>query len=77
MQQKDETPYSKPQINWLLDAAERGFLDEQYELAMCYFEGNGLEKDYAKAVEWFRKAAEQGNKDAKEHLEEMSRRGEI
>lgn len=59
MRQNDETPCSEPQIRWLLDAAERGYLDEQYELAMCYLEGNGLEKDYARAVEWFRKAAEQ------------------
>ena len=51
MRQNDEKPCSEPQIRWLLDAAERGYLNEQYELAMCYLEGNGLEKDYAKAVE--------------------------
>ena len=32
---------------------------------------NGKQKDYVKAVEWFRKAAEQGDADAKARLEEL------
>ena len=27
----------------------------------CYYNGNGVKKDYAKAVEWYRKAAEKGD----------------
>ena len=33
----------------------------QEKLGNCYYNGNGVEKDYAKAVEWYTKAAEQGN----------------
>ena len=33
-----------------------------------YFGKNGKQKDYVKAVEWFRKAAEQGNDDAQFNL---------
>ncbi len=33
---------------------------EQFKLAQRYFKGEGLSKDYAQAVKWLRKAAEQG-----------------
>ena len=33
-----------------------------------YYGENGKQKDYVKAVEWFRKAAEQGNNDAQVYL---------
>ena len=36
-----------------------------------YYGENGKQKDYVKAVEWFRKAAEQGDADAKARLEEL------
>ena len=33
---------------------------EQYQLGMCYLEGNGVGCDYGKAVEWLEKAAQGG-----------------
>jgi hypothetical protein len=42
-------------------AAERGHIDSQAFLAECYFEGNGVPQDYGKAVEWYQKAAAEGN----------------
>jgi TPR repeat protein len=33
----------------------------QYNLGVCYYNGEGVEKDYAEAVKWFRKSAEQGH----------------
>lgn len=33
-----------------------------------YYYGNGVEQDYIKAAEWFRKAAEQGDTEAQEYL---------
>ena len=29
-------------------------------LGGCYYDGEGVEQDYAEAVKWYRKAAEQG-----------------
>lgn len=37
-------------------------------IANTYFIGNGVEQDYVKAVEWYTKAAEQGNADAQNML---------
>ena len=34
--------------------------EAQYKLGVCYFDGFAYPKDYAEAVEWWRKAAEQG-----------------
>jgi TPR repeat protein len=41
--------------------AERGNARAQYNLGLCYKNGEGVEKDYVEAVKWFRKAAEQGH----------------
>ncbi len=46
----------------VLKAAEQGESTAQYYLAVCYYKGDGITQDYAQAVEWFLKAAEQGNK---------------
>ena len=44
----------------LIKLAEQGNADAQYELFVRYFYGEGLPKDYAKALMWIQKAAEQG-----------------
>ena len=36
----------------------------QYELGLRFYEGDGIPQDYQKAMQWFRKAAAQGNFDA-------------
>jgi TPR repeat protein len=36
-----------------------------------YEEGQGVAQDYAEAVKWFRKSAEQGNEEAKKFLERL------
>jgi len=51
--------------------AQQGHAGSQYNLGDCYERGIGTEKDFAKAVEWYRKAAEQGYEDAKESLVEF------
>ena len=50
-------------------AAEQGVAKAQYNLALCYAKGNGVAKDKAEAVKWFRKAAEQGHEKASEALD--------
>lgn len=49
-------------------AAVQGDAAAQTRLALCYFEGKGVSKDYKEAIKWFRKAAELGNADAAHHL---------
>ena len=44
---------------WYEKAAEQGYLDAQYNLAIMYDNGFGVSKDRGKAVKWYRKAAEQ------------------
>ena len=40
----------------------------QYNLGLCYEEGEGVNKDLNKAIMWYSKAAQQGYKDAKKAL---------
>ena len=42
-------------------AAEQSNPVAQLLLGNCYFEGEGVEKNYTEAVKWWTKAAEQGN----------------
>jgi hypothetical protein len=42
-------------------SAEQGLASSQAMLGMLYAQGNGVPKDFAKAVEWFQKAANQGD----------------
>jgi TPR repeat protein len=41
--------------------AETGDAQAQGDLGHCYYDGEGVIKDVAEAVKWYRKAAEQGN----------------
>jgi TPR repeat protein len=55
-------------------SAERGhdgapfYDDAQFQLGVCYENGEGVPKDDAEAVKWFRKAAEQGDASAQSSL---------
>ena len=40
----------------------------QYNLRLCYEEGEGVDKDLNKAITWYSKAAQQGYEDAKKAL---------
>ena len=42
-------------------AAEQGYVDAQYNLGVCYYNGEGAKQDYNEAFRWFKAAAEQGN----------------
>lgn len=55
-------------INALKKSAEQGDAKAQYNLGVCYYNGNGVEKDYQEAVKWYRKAAEQGIAEAQCNL---------
>lgn len=51
--------------------AEQGDARAQQALAWMYYEGQGRQKDYEKAVFWYRKAADQGNVTAQINLAQM------
>jgi TPR repeat protein len=44
-----------------IKAAEQGDGESQFKLALCY--QNGIPQDYAKAIEWFKKALEARTKE--------------
>lgn len=48
--------------------AEQGDPKAQNVMGTYYESGNGIEKDYGKAIYWYRKSAEQGNSNAQYHL---------
>lgn len=53
---------SKEAFKWWLQAAQQDLAVAQYDVAVTYDTGIGIEgeADHAQAVEWYRKAAEQG-----------------
>lgn len=51
-------------VYWFKKAAEKGDMDAQYALGICYKDGLGVQQDNTQTIYWFRKAAEQGNADA-------------
>ena len=49
------------QLAELKNAAEEGFARAQFNLALCYHHGGGVEKDFDEALKWYTKSADQGN----------------
>jgi hypothetical protein len=48
--------------------AEKGDARAQLDLGTIYYNGEGVPKDFAEALKWYRKAAEQGNARAQHNL---------
>lgn len=48
----------------LLEAAESGDAESQFQLGMLYYKGSIIPQDYEEATKWFGLAAEQGNVEA-------------
>ena len=55
-------------IYWWQKAADAGNSAAQKNLAICYFNGYGVEKDVEKAIYWWQKAADAGNSAAQKNL---------
>lgn len=47
-----------------------------YAIGYMYYNGEGVEQDYAEAMEWFEKAAEQGSAEAMYAMGYMYHNGE-
>ena len=48
--------------------AEQGHPGSQYNLGVCYYNGDGVPQSYADAAKWYLKAAEQGYAEAQYNL---------
>jgi TPR repeat protein len=55
-----EGPQQPTDVEALRRKAQEGDADAQFKLGVMYYEGEGVPKDAAEAVKWFRSAAEQG-----------------
>ncbi|EMJ3296474.1 sel1 repeat family protein, partial [Acinetobacter baumannii] len=56
--------------------ATQGNAKAQYNLGLMYDKGQGVTQSYAKAAEWYSKAADQGLADAQFNLGQMYRKGQ-
>ena len=63
-------------VKWYRKNAEQGSVYAQYDLAMCYLQGNGTEKNPKEALMWLRKAAEQGHQKAIRYLRDAAEQGD-
>lgn len=59
-----------------LAKAEAGDANAQYNVGVMYYHGEGVEKDFEKALKWFLLSAQQGDADAQYSLGFMYGRGE-
>lgn len=62
------------QIKWLMKAAEQNYAEAEAELGSYYYCDD--EPDFAKAMEWYKRASEHGNSTASCRVGEMYLKGE-
>ncbi len=64
-----DIPYDSTEgLKWIKKAADNGHSKAQLELGACYFTGQGVTQNIITADYWIRKAANQGDSDAKKTL---------
>jgi len=54
-----------------LSAAKQGYVKAQYEVGKCYLSGLGVKRNQEEAINWFHKAAEQGDAEAQENVADL------
>jgi TPR repeat protein len=57
------------------DKANQGNAEAQMQLGWMYYSGEGVPRNYVESHKWYRKAAEQGNKDALEMSQRLTKMG--
>ena len=55
-------------VSQLEEAAKKGYVPQQIELAAAYFTGNGVTRDAKQAAYWYQKAAESGDPEAQKEI---------
>jgi TPR repeat protein len=68
--------HAETQVGMSREAADQGNAEGQFQLGIKYYFGQGVPKDYAEAMKWYRKAADQGNADAQNATGVMYNNGE-
>ena len=63
-------------FNEIKETAENNIKEAQYNLAKCYENGEGTERNLEKAFYWYQKAAENGYTNAQVNLAVLYERGE-
>ena len=58
-------------LKYFQQAAEQGNAKAQYNLGVCYENGQGVLQNYTEAVKWIKKAAKQGDAKAIEVLKQL------
>ncbi|ARU31185.1 hypothetical protein CAP31_05480 [Sulfuriferula sp. AH1] len=62
-------------LKQLMESAQAGDVNAQYNLGVLYFEGKDAPQDYMEAAKWYGAAADQGDKQAQFNLGLMFYRG--
>ena len=62
----------KQAFAWFLKSAQQEYAPAQYNVGMCYKNGEGVEKNLSEAIKWFKKASEQGHDRSKNILGDYS-----
>jgi TPR repeat protein len=63
----------KKKLDWQKERAAAGSASVQYDLAIRYLDGKGVEKDAAEAKKWLKESAKSGNEKAKAKLAELEK----
>lgn len=64
-------------VVWFTQAAEQGYAAAHFRLGQMYEEGKGVERDLAKAGEWYRSAAALGSSEAASRLHDLQAPSEL
>ncbi len=60
---------SSAYLNYVIEKAEQGDSEAQFQMGKCYEYGtNDLHEDYATAVQWYQKSADQGHAEAQNKI---------
>ena len=60
-------------VHWFTKLAEADDATAQFNLALHYAKGHGIDKDFEKALYWFEKAADNGDEDALDMVKRMKK----
>lgn len=71
-----QAPRDNPAVAQLRKAAELGDADAQFNLAVLYDTGRGVQQDYVRAALWYRRAADKGHVVAQYNLGNMYAAGQ-
>jgi len=63
--------------NSTIEKAINGDANAQNDLGCMYYKGQGVKLDYQEAVNWYRKAAEQGGVEAQEQVKKLEMKIEL